>query len=67
MKNSLKTGLLIAGIVLIGFGLYTVFSTSVDAGPLQESAKDYTIETESIVLMVMGGVALIASIFYRKK
>lgn len=68
MQNSLKAGLLIAGIALLSFGLYNVFSpdTIIDAGPIQVKAKDNSLEAESIVFISLGVVALLASLFYKK-
>ena len=68
MQNSLKTGLLIAGIVLVCFGLYNVFfqDTGIEAGPIQLKAKVNSIDSESIVFIALGVVALIAAIFYKK-
>ncbi len=69
MKNSLKTGLFIAGIVLVGFGLFNVFTpdTIIDAGPIQVISKDNSLDSESIVFICLGVVALIAAMFYKKK
>ena len=41
MNNTLKFVLLIAGVVLIGYGLYTAITpeVSLDAGPLQVQAQ----------------------------
>jgi hypothetical protein len=53
MQNSLKTGLIIAGLVLIGFGLFTVYSTNTE------------INTRPIQLMKI--VAFFGGLLYKKK
>lgn len=68
MQNSLKTGLLIMGIVLVSFGLYTVYFPDyvVDAGESQVTSKFASMETRSIVLLGLGVLALLTSFFYKK-
>ena len=69
MQNSLKTGLLLAGIVLVGFGLFTVYATNpeIKAKPVQLMNVVKSMDTESIVLIGIGFVALFGSLFYKKK
>jgi len=69
MQNSLKIILLVVGLALIGFGLYTIFTpdTVFEAGPISLKAKNNTIDTQSIVIIGLGVIALIGAVFSKKK
>ena len=69
MQNSLKTGLIIAGLVLVGFGLFTVYSTNteINTRPIQLMKIVKSMDTESIVLIGIGIVALFGGLFSKKK
>ena len=68
MQNSLKSGLIIAGIVLVGFGLFTVYATNpqIDVRPIRLTNILKSMDTESIVLLCIGFLALIGGLFVRK-
>ena len=67
MNNTLKFVLLIAGVVLIGYGLYTAITpeVSLDAGPLQVKAQGDN--TQSYAMIGLGILALIGGIAFRKR
>ncbi|MBW4969593.1 LPXTG cell wall anchor domain-containing protein [Croceibacter atlanticus] len=67
MNNTLKFVLLIAGVVLIGYGLYTAITpeVSLDAGPLQVQAQGDN--TQSYAMIGLGVLALIGGIAFRKR
>jgi hypothetical protein len=67
MNNTLKFVLLIAGVVLIGYGLYTAITpeVSLDAGPLQVQAQGDN--TQSYAMIGLGILALIGCIAFRKR
>ncbi|EAP88269.1 MULTISPECIES: LPXTG cell wall anchor domain-containing protein [Croceibacter] len=67
MNNTLKFVLLIAGVVLIGYGLYTAITpeVSLDAGPLQVQAQGDN--TQSYAMIGLGILALIGGIAFRKR
>lgn len=67
MNNTLKTVLLIAGIVLIVYGLYTAIApeVSIDAGPLQVQAQGDN--TQSYAMIGLGILALIGGIAFKKR
>ncbi len=67
MNNTLKFVLLIAGVVLIGYGLYTAITpeVSLDAGPLQVQAHGDN--TQSYAMIGLGILALIGGIAFRKR
>ena len=67
MNNPLKFVLLIAGVVLIGYGLYTAITpeVSLDAGPLQVQAQGDN--TQSYAMIGLGILALIGGIAFRKR
>jgi len=64
----LKTILVIVGVVLIGFGLYNAFVPQevLDVGPLEVSAKE-GLSTNSIVLIVLGVIAVAGGAYLGKK
>ena len=67
MNNTLKFVLLIAGVVLIGYGLYTAITpeVSLDAGPLQVQPQGDN--TQSYAMIGLGILALIGGIAFRKR
>lgn len=69
MKNPLKTTLLLLGIILIGYGLYTVFSpnTIIDAGPIQIKTNDNSFDTQSVIIIALGILSIVGAVFYKKK
>ena len=68
MQNSFKTVLLIVGVVLVAYGLYSAFApqTVIDAGPLQVKGKS-GLTTESLITIGLGVVALLAAVLSKKK
>ena len=68
MQNSLKTGLLIAGIVLVGFGFFTVYSTNpeINARPIQLTKIVESMDIESKVLIGIGIVAFLGGLIFKK-
>ena len=68
MQNSLKTGLLIAGIVLVGFGLFTVYSTNAEINerPIQLMKIVKSMDIESKILIGIGIVALFGGLLFKK-
>lgn len=69
MKNPLKTTLLLLGIILIGYGLYTVFSpnTIIDAGPIQIKTNDNSFDTQSVIIIALGILSIVGAVFSKKK
>ena len=69
MNKSLKTLLIVVGIALIAYGLYTMFSPDavIDAGPISIEASDNSVSTQTIVVLVLGALALAAALFAKKK
>lgn len=67
MNNVLKIVLLIIGIGLIGYGLYTLITPefSIDAGPLQVQAQGDN--TQSYAMIVFGVLALVGGLAFRKR
>ena len=67
MNNTLKFVLLIAGVVLIGYDLYTAITpeVSLDAGPLRVQAQGDN--TQSYAMIGLGILALIGGIAFRKR
>ena len=69
MKISLKNILLLVGVILIGYGLYTVFSpnTIIDAGPLQVKSNDNSFDTQSVIIIALGVISIAGAILFKKK
>lgn len=69
MQNSIKIILLVIGLVLIGFGLYTIFTpdTVFEAGPISLKAKNNKLDVQSIVIISLGVLALLGSVFSKKR
>ncbi|MCF4102301.1 hypothetical protein L1I30_11530 [Gillisia sp. M10.2A] len=67
MNNTLKIVLLIVGVVLVGYGLYTLITpeVSIDAGPLQVQAQGDN--TQSYAMIGLGILALIGGIAFNKR
>jgi hypothetical protein len=60
-KNCIAHG----GIALVNFGLYSVFAPDaiIDARPIQEKAANNRLDTQSIVLIALGVLALLTTMF----
>lgn len=67
MNNVLKIVLLLIGVGLIGYGLYTLISPeySFNAGPLQIEAQGDN--TQSYAMIAFGILALIGGLAFRKR
>lgn len=67
MNNVLKVVLLIIGVGLVGYGVYTLVSPefSIDAGPLQIDAQGDN--TQSYAMIVFGILALAGGLAFRSK
>ncbi len=67
MNNTLKIVLLVVGIALIAYGLYTLITPefSLDAGPLQVEAQGDN--TQSYAMIAFGILALIGGMAFRKR
>ena len=66
MNKSIKLVLLIAGIALIGYGIYTVIApeASLSLGPLNAEVQD---NNTAYITIGLGVVALLASLLGGKK
>ncbi|TDU39499.1 hypothetical protein BXY82_1524 [Gelidibacter sediminis] len=66
MNNTVKTILMVAGIVLLIYGIYTLIApeASISVGPLNVEAQD---NTNSYITIGLGIVALVASFLGGKK
>lgn len=66
MNKTVKTVLLIAGVVLLGYGIYTMVvpEASMSVGPLSVEAQD---NTNAYITIGLGVVALLASLLGGKK
>jgi len=67
MQNTLRIVLLILGIALIGYGLYTVFfpHISLEDGTSTISAKDD--QTQSFAMVCLGILTLVCGLAFKKK
>ena len=67
MNNVLKFVLLIIGVGLVGYGLYTLITPefSIDAGPLQVEAQGDN--TQSYAMIAFGLLSLIGGLAFRKR
>ena len=67
MNNVLKIVLLVIGIGLIGYGLYTLITPefSIDAGPLQVQAQGD--KTQSYAMIVFGILSLVGGLAFGKR
>ena len=66
MNKTVKTVLMVAGIVLLAYGIYTMVSPEavISVGPLNVEAQD---NTNSYITIGLGIVALVASFLGGKK
>lgn len=66
MNSSIKKILLVVGIILLGYGIYTLIApeASVSVGPLNVEAQD---NTNSYITIALGLVALVGSFLGGKK
>lgn len=69
MNNTIKIILLVVGLAMIGFGLYTIFTPDavLEVGPLSVKAKNNSIDTQSIVIIGLGVLVLLGAVFSKKK
>lgn len=67
MKNTLKIVLLVLGIILIGYGLYTLITpeVSLQAGPLKVEAQGDN--TQAYAMIGLGILALIGGVAFNKR
>lgn len=67
MNNVLKIVLLIVGVGLIGYGVYTLITPefAIDAGPLQVKAQGD--KTQPIAMIAFGVLALIGGLAFNKR
>lgn len=66
MNKSVKTILLVVGIVLVGYGIYTMIApeASVEVGPLSVEAQD---NTDSYITIALGLVSVAISFLAGRK
>tara|TARA_R110001632_G_scaffold110795_1_gene221431 strand:- start:4424 stop:4627 length:204 start_codon:yes stop_codon:yes gene_type:complete len=66
MNKTIKMVLLVIGVVLVGYGVYTLIApeASVSIGPLNMEAQD---NTNSYITLAIGVVAIIAGAFAGNK
>ena len=67
MKNTLKIVLLVVGILLVVYGLYTLLTpeVSMEAGPLKVEAQGDN--TQSYAMIGLGVLALLGGVAFNKK
>lgn len=67
MKNTLKIVLLVLGIVLVVYGLYTLITpeVSLQAGPLKVEAQGDN--TQAYAMIGLGILALIGGVAFNKR
>jgi hypothetical protein len=67
LKNVLRTVLLVVGLLLVGYGLYTLVTPDVimQAGPLKVEAQGD--KTQSYAMIGLGILALIGGIAFKKR
>ena len=67
MSNTLKYSLLVLGVVLVVYGLYTLVipEVSVEAGPLKVEAQGDN--TQSYAMIGLGILSLIGGIAFKKR
>lgn len=66
MNKTIKTILLVVGLILIGYGIYTMIApeASVSVGPLEMEAQD---NTDSYITIALGVVAVALGFLGGKK
>ena len=66
MNKTIKTVLLVVGIALVGYGIYTMVApeASISIGDIGIEAQD---NTNSYITIALGVVVLLASVFASKK
>tara|TARA_R100001369_G_scaffold21881_6_gene39843 strand:- start:53081 stop:53284 length:204 start_codon:yes stop_codon:yes gene_type:complete len=67
MNNTLKIVLLVVGVVLVGYGLYTLVTPEVafEAGPIKIQAQGD--HTQSYAMIGLGILSLIGGVAFRKR
>ena len=67
MNNTLKIVLIIVGVILVGYGLYTLFTpeTLIQMGSLKVEAQGD--KTQSYAMIGLGILALVGSIAFKKR
>ena len=67
MNNTLKIVLIIVGVLLVGYGFYTLVTPEVvmQAGPLKVEAQGD--KTQSYAMIGLGILALIGGIAFKKR
>jgi len=67
MNNTLKIVLLVVGVILVGYGLYTLFTPEVlmEAGPLKVEAQGDN--TQSYAMIILGILALVGGVAFNKR
>ena len=67
MNNTPKIVLLVVGVVLVGYGLYTLVTPemAVDLGPIQVQAQGDN--TQSYAMIGLGILSLIGGVAFRKR
>ncbi|CAN5321750.1 hypothetical protein BH23BAC2_BH23BAC2_14320 [soil metagenome] len=67
MNNTLKVVLLVVGVLLVVYGLYTLFTpeVSMQAGPLKVEAQGDN--TQSYAMIVLGILALVGGVAFNKR
>ncbi len=67
MKNTLKIVLLVVGLLLVGYGIYTLVTPEVtmQAGPLKVEAQGD--KTQSYAMIGLGILALIGGVAFNKR
>jgi len=67
MNNTLKIVLLVVGILLVVYGLYSLFTpeVSMQAGPLKVEAQGDN--TQAYAMIVLGILALVGGVAFNKR
>ena len=67
MDNTLKIVLLVVGVALVGYGVYTLITPEVlmEAGPLKIEAQGD--KTQSYAMIGLGILALVGGVAFRKR
>jgi len=67
MQNTLKIVLLIAGIALIGYGLYTVLFPHISLNDGASKIPAKTDNTQSFAMVSLGILTLVCGLAFKKK